>query len=121
MKQFATKYASKHKEEIKAYRKLWMEENKERYDLSRRLWVRNNKKKVLAETRKYQAAKINRTPKWLSKNQKLFIREFYEKCPEGHEVDHIIPFQGRKISGLHVPWNLQYLPIVINRRKSNKY
>lgn len=49
------------------------------------------------------------------------IREIYEQCPAGHEVDHIVPLQGALVSGLHVPWNLQYLPISENRRKRNAF
>lgn len=37
------------------------------------------------------------------------IREFYANRPEGMTVDHVVPLQGRNISGLHVVENLQYL------------
>ena len=49
------------------------------------------------------------------------IKEFYLQCPNGHEVDHIIPLNGKNISGLHTLSNLQYLPASDNRRKSNKF
>jgi len=61
-----------------------------------------------------------RTPPWVSKKALL---EVYSKCPPGMEVDHIIPLKGvidgRKVSGLHVPWNLQYLTPAENRKKKN--
>ena len=47
----------------------------------------------------------------------LAIRKFYENCPVGHEVDHIIPISK---GGLHTLENLQYLTIRENRCKSNK-
>lgn len=48
------------------------------------------------------------------------MREFYGNCPEGMEGDHIIPLLGRKVSGLHVRWNLQYLTRPENTSKNNR-
>jgi hypothetical protein len=45
------------------------------------------------------------------------IKLFYENCPKGYEVDHIIPISK---GGLHTLENLQYLTIRENRCKSNK-
>ncbi len=49
------------------------------------------------------------------------IRQFYKNCPSSMVVDHIIPLQGKKVSGLHVIWNLQYLTPTQNMSKGNKY
>ena len=54
-------------------------------------------------------------------NDKKEIAEFYRNCPEGHHVDHIIPLNGKNVSGLHTVSNLQYLPATENLRKSNKF
>ena len=45
---------------------------------------------------------------------KDLIQTIYENCPEGHEVDHIIPLAK---GGLHHESNLQYLTIKENRSK----
>ena len=45
------------------------------------------------------------------------IKEFYINCPEGYEVDHIIPLSK---GGLHHEDNLQYLTVAENRSKGNK-
>ena len=59
-----------------------------------------------------------RTPSWANKEK---IKQFYMNKPEGHHVDHIIPLQGKYVSGLHVSENLQYLPAQENLLKNNIY
>ena len=63
---------------------------------------------------RYQAKLKNQTPENIDKKA---IQKFYLNCPEGYEVDHIIPISK---GGLHTLENLQYLTISENRKKSNK-
>lgn len=65
-----------------------------------------------------RALKLDRTPSW---SQSTKIKEFYDKCPEGYHVDHIVPLQGKLVSGLHVIENLQYLTAKENLSKQNKF
>ena len=81
-------------------------------------YQKKHPKRALAKTRKRELAKIHRTPSWSDYNK---IRKFYESCPEGMVVDHIVPLQGKNVSGLHIETNLQYLTPEVNLRKGNKF
>lgn len=59
-----------------------------------------------------------RTPKWANLTK---IKEIYNNCPEGYQVDHIIPMNNDLVCGLHVENNLQYLTISDNAKKHNKF
>lgn len=78
-------------------------------------------------TAKRRAARIKRTPKWLTKDDLWLIKQAYELAAlrtkqfgfKWH-VDHIIPLQGKLVSGLHVIENLQVIPGTENIKKYNK-
>lgn len=67
----------------------------------------------------YQTRKL-RIPSW-HEQEKHKIAEFYDNCPDGYHVDHIIPLQGANVSGLHTLKNLQYLPASDNILKGNSF
>ena len=103
-------------------------ENKEKVNSKNRKYCKNNRAKRNANWYKYFASKIQRTPKWLTKEHFLEIEEFYTISKmfqlytgQKYHVDHIVPLQGKNVSGLHVPWNLTVLPESENCRKYNKY
>jgi hypothetical protein len=77
-----------------------------------------NRGKICERRNKYKGERALRIPPW---SQTQLIEQFYENCPEGHHVDHIVPLKGKEVSGLHVIENLQYLTAEENLRKSNKY
>lgn len=73
---------------------------------------------------RYRAAMLQAMPSWADREQ---IKEVYKiadvlagECGETLHVDHIIPLQGKNVSGLHVPWNLQVLTAFHNRSKGNR-
>jgi hypothetical protein len=86
-----------------------------------------NKAKKNAASKFRKLAKIQRTPTWLSETAKWMIDEIYILSAlrtqltgvEWH-VDHIIPLHGKKVSGLHIPSNLQVITAKENQIKSNK-
>lgn len=68
---------------------------------------------------KTRKRKIKET-KLKSVNDQDMIK-IYMECPDGFQVDHIIPISHELVSGLHVPWNMQYLSKRENMAKSNKF
>lgn len=66
---------------------------------------------------KRRADKLNRTPKWSNLEK---IKEIYKNCPKGYHVDHMIPLINKKVCGLNVENNLQYLTPTQNNQKGNK-
>ena len=60
-----------------------------------------------------------RTPSWADSNA---IAAIYRKARElGHTVDHVVPLQGKNVSGLHVEYNLQILSRAENSAKGNRF
>ena len=57
----------------------------------------------------------------LNADQILQMENFYLNRPDGHSVDHIVPITSKYVCGLHVPWNLQYLPELENKSKGNRW
>jgi len=92
------------------------------------IYCKENKHKLNAKTRKRQAAKIKRTPTWLAIEDIQRMERIYEVaalCTKmsgfAWHVDHIVPLQGKTVSGLHVPWNLQIIPAKLNYAKNNRF
>lgn len=87
-----------------------------------------NPAKVNADTAKRRVAKLKRSPAWLTQDDLWLIEQAYELAQLrtkmfgfAWHVDHIFPLQGRVVSGLHVPNNLQVIPWLDNLSKANKH
>lgn len=79
----------------------------------------------LADSAARRAGIERATPRWADRSA---IKKVYEECIRlsretgiRHEVDHIVPLKGKKVSGLHVHWNLRPIPAATNRAKSNRF
>lgn len=108
------------KEARSTTKKAYGKKNRSQINAYEREYYANNPGKSAAKDAKYKAAKLNATPPWLTEERIKEIEEFYANCPNGYEVDHIVPLQGKTVRGLHVPWNLQYLTVSDNRTKNNR-
>lgn len=114
------RFAKRHPEKNRQCQKAYKERNKEKVKAYNKAWAQRNSGKVTAYARAYQLAKSRNAPAWLTKEQLEAIESTYVNRPDGSHVDHIIPLRGKIVSGLHVPWNLQYLRAAENIKKSNK-
>ena len=101
-------------------------EKHEQYRKSANIWASKNRAKMNAKFNKYKACKLQRTPSW-DPEASLITAKYQlaamlsRKTGIPHHVDHIIPLQGRKVSGLHVFSNLRVIPGTDNVKKSNKF
>lgn len=93
-----------------------------------RAYKRDNRGKFNAYDAKRNAAKMKRTPEWLTESDNVAINDVYaqarlltKETGIEHHVDHIVPLQGSLVSGLHVPWNLQVLTAKENMQKNNSF
>ena len=104
--------AARPHEEVREYKEKYKAANPELY-------------KALTSVRKRRHR--NATPPWITKEQKLQIRQMYLQAQkltkmtgERYVVDHIIPLLNDSVCGLHVPWNLRVMTQEENLKKSNK-
>jgi len=142
-KEYQKQYRIKNRERLIAYKKAWVEANPEKIkENSKKRYLEKNQEikdyvaeykkknphKANASKAKRKAAKNQRTPKWLNpidferiKNQYKLAEILTKLHNEPWHVDHIIPLQGKMVSGLHVPSNLQVIRGSDNCSKQNTF
>ena len=131
-KKYNKQYNEKNREKLSEYQRQYREANKEKVAEKKKKYNKQyneaNPGKRSAHTAKRRAARIQRTPKWLTKEDHKIIEGFYIEARRLtketgilHHVDHIVPLQGKNVSGLHVPSNLQIITAEENLKKSNTF
>jgi len=142
-KRLAREWYLKNRELTKARAKTWAEVNpvkraeihdknrelkREQHNAYNREWFSKNSDKRAAYEGKRRASLIQRTPKWLTEDDFWIIEQAYELAKirtqmfgfEWH-VDHKIPLQGKRVSGLHTPLNLQVIEGSENCKKNARF
>lgn len=115
-------------EKLKVAKEIYYIKNKEKHLAQKKVYRKNNVGKIRALNASRKKVIKQRTPKWLTDHDKLHIKCIYQVAAmltrenkEQWDVDHIIPLQGKLVSGLHVPMNLRPLKSTENISKKNKY
>lgn len=132
-------WSAANREKSNAIKKKYVENNHEKRKESAVKWASRNRPKYSELPKKYMAVRRANTvmyftrrdracPPWIGEEERWMMKEAYElaKLREATvggkwNVDHIVPLQGKIVSGLHVPWNLQVIPAITNRKKGNKH
>ena len=128
IKVLAKDWAKKNPEKIKGYAvkavKAWNERNPD-YQSN---FYKANKERYIAASARRRAAQESATPTWLTAIDKAMIQEMYDVSEARyiqtgikHHVDHIVPINGKGVSGMHVPWNLQVITAHENLSKGWRF
>lgn len=116
------------REHVAARDKTYAEANQDKKTLARKKWIAANLGKDTAAKALNTQKRKQRTPLWLTEDDKWLIEQAYELAAIRTKmfgfmwhVDHILPLNGKKVSGLHVATNLQVVPWIDNLKKHNKF
>lgn len=120
-RQRARDYAETHKVEAAQRVKKWKKANPERARIND---LNRDPVKLHSAKAKYRAARRQACPPWVDGAHMARIHEIYalrreisDRTGVVHEVDHIVPLQGKTVCGLHVWWNLRVIPKEQNNRR----
>lgn len=90
----------------------------------RQRWIDKNPSKRHLHNKSRREHERHAPPPWLTDAQWEGMERFYREARKlsketgvDHEVDHIVPLQGKIVCGLHVPWNLRVITAVENARR----
>jgi hypothetical protein len=121
-------YRTANREKLLVDKKADYLANQDRYLANKKEYRQANKGKINALVAARKKVVKQRTPSWLTNFDKLKIKCIYSVAAmltrenkEPWHVDHIVPLQGKNVSGLHTPSNLRWMRGVDNISKKNRY
>lgn len=125
MRKFITKNPALHRQRTVAWKEAHPEVIRESARKSAAKQRELYPHKTTAHVRKAQTARLKRYPVWADDTniQAVYAqaRTMTEMLGEPWHVDHVIPLQGKLVSGLHVHTNLRILQGTENLSKHNKF
>jgi hypothetical protein len=117
--------ATINREKNRAARKAWAKKNPTAALESFKRYRERNRAKIRARLAVSKQGREKRRVLWANQDAILEIYRQAESMTQTtgrqHVVDHIIPLQGRRVSGLHVETNLRVIEHHENARKHNAW
>lgn len=124
-KEYHNKWRAKNLERVRAIEEKHRASPKRKEYVQQ--WTKENAGRVNAKTKRYRTKKRGALPKWVTEQQIKEIDALYTEAARltkltgvSFHIDHILPLQGKDVSGLHVLDNLQILPYYENLSKGNR-
>jgi hypothetical protein len=118
-------YVEKTRAAKSEYHRKWYAVNLEDKRAKNRQWSKKNPSKHLALCAKRRAQELQALARWADMRaiEAIYARAKQMTLETGvkHDVDHVIPLQGKTVCGLHVETNLQILVAAENRSKGARY
>lgn len=127
---YKSQWYQNNKDNISIRMAKYYEDNSDTIKARNAQWSASNPDKIAHRSSKHRAMKLQRTAAWADSDK---IKDIYDQCAEINlaakvagcveqfVVDHVIPLQGKLVSGLHVEVNLDIITVGDNCRKSNNF
>lgn len=125
---YRKRYYLKNKDLLLKNLKLWRQNNKSYLQIYNKHYRQTNMTRLAFLCQKRKLDIQNRIPSWTTTDDLWLLSEAYSLAAFRSkifgfqwDVDHIIPLRGKIVSGLHTIENIQVIPAITNRKKSNSF